>query len=355
MTGRFPSTRTEAPAYLARYLEERARREEGAAPAPAGGVVVPEKNRPPYVDRARERARARARSEQERGEAPPGGVSEAYSWDSVSPREVVPPPFLKERMAGTTVVRLVRHGQTQSYATNAGLSALGRWQAHRKGQRLGRGLKPGMTVRFPHAPTARATETAVAMREGIMQAGARYGIDDVTFEEPHPSDRFKNFQVHVEGEEMDVTSAFMRFAERLEVHERHQGGDRPTWLVEMERFWNIQAAGGDPITQWLRTPLMTFEPAASCVRRFWRGVVDEVRRGPEALMVLVATHSGPIRAVAASAVGHDPGEPTHTEDVRIRVLEDLEHAVVTYRERALEIDIPTTFQPSWAHDGETPA
>ena len=48
-----------------------------------------------------------------------------------------------------------------------------------------------------------------------------------------------------------------------------------------------------------------------------------------------------------SAVGHDPGEPNNVEDVRIQVYDDLEHAVLTYRGRGLELEIPTLATPSW--------
>lgn len=213
------------------------------------------------------------------------------------------------------------------------------------------GVKPGMTIRFPHADTARATETAIALREGLLAGMARYGNGaDVNVEEPHVSVHFRNFKVWCDGNEMDVTSAFMTFATLVETYEQRKGGDWPGWLTEMQRFWNIQAAGGDPITHWLRMPMQYFEPSAICVRRFWRGIVEEVSKGPDNLRVFVCTHSGPIRAVATSAMGHDPGEPYNLEDVRMRVFGDREHAVVTYRERALEIEIPTTQKVSWDVD-----
>ena len=90
-----------------------------------------------------------------------------------------------------------------------------------------------------------------------------------------------------------------------------------------------------------------FEPAALCVRRFWKGIVEEVSTVSEGSAVFVCTHSGPIRAVATSALGHDPGEPYNLEDVRIRLFGDQEHAVVTYRGRGLEIEVPTSSQVSW--------
>lgn len=337
MSERFPTTRTNAPAYLARYLE----RQRDAS------IAYVDKGEPPYVERARARAAERA-AEEARSEAPPGEVSVAYAMETAAPREIVPPPaFQKKRMASSVDVRLIRHGQTQGYSADGGLTPLGRWQAHRKGQDLARGVTSGMTIRFPHAPTARAEETAIALREGLLQGLARYHLE-ANVEQPHAHPGFRNFQVWCDGKPQDPTQAFTRYATLLEEYERAKSGDRPGWLVEMERFWNIQAAGGDPITHWLRMPMQFFEPAALCVRRFWQAIAEEVQRGPANLRVFVPTHSGPIRAVATAAFGHDPGEPNNIEDVRIRMYADLEHAIVTYRERGLEIEVPSRTRLPWA-------
>ena len=340
---RYPSSRTDAPAYLQRYLDSKRVSPSPAAPS----APEPPSNQPPYMEKVIARSKERALESKQREDAPPGDVTKDYAANTTSPREIVPPPeFFKKRYGGSAEVRLIRHGQTQGYATDAGLSPLGRWQAHRKGQDLARGVKPGMTIRIPHAETSRA-ETAIALREGLLAAMAKYGLE-ANVEEPTPNNHFRNFQVWCQGQEMDVTSAFMTYATLIEEYELHKGGDRPGWLVEMDRFWNVQAAGGDPITHWLRTPLQFFEPAALCVRRFWKGVLEELAKGPDNLRVFVCTHSGPIRAVATSAFGHDPGEPYNLEDVRMRVFGDREHAVVTYRERALEIEIPCRHEISWA-------
>ena len=347
MSQQAPTTRTNAPAYLQRYLE---RRKESA---PEGTVGLAKKayttlGCPPYIEEARQRSEARALDEKQEVDAPPGGVSRAYAMSTVSPRELAPPPELVSRRYGDSVdVRLLRHGQTQGYSTDAGLSPLGRWQAHRRGQELARGMKSGMTIRFVHAQTARAMETALALREGFCEGLARYGVT-AEVEELRPSHHFRNFQVWCDGAELDVTSAFMKYATQLEVHEQRKAGDWPGWLTEMERFWNVEAGGGDPITHWLTNPMQYFEPAALCVRRFWKGIVEETAGATSNLRVFVCTHSGPIRAVAAAAVGHDPGEPFNLEDVRIRLFGDRRHAVVTYRGRGVEIEVPTVCSPSWA-------
>jgi broad specificity phosphatase PhoE len=298
------------------------------------------------VARARERATERALLERAVAGSPPSGT-EAYARVTVSPREIIAPPSLRDRMAGTVDVRLIRHGETQGYSADGGLTPLGRWQAHRKGQDLARAVRDETVVRLLHADTARARETALGVEEGLLQGMARYGITASVVGPSVDDAYFGNLRIQAGDQVLDPTQAFDRYARLLEGHERTQAGDRPGWLVEMERFWNIQAAGGDPITYWLTMPLQYFEPAALVVRRFWSGIVAAVRTQPSPDRVLVCTHSGCIRAVATAAVGHDPGEPYNVEDVRIRVYPDCEHAIVTYRGRGVEVEIPTTAPWPW--------
>jgi len=331
------TTRDDAPAYLARY---EARRSEPSVDRPAEGE-------PAFVARARHRATQRALAELDHADAPPGRTA-AFARETVAPRELQWTEAVRRRATASTDVRLIRHGQTQGYIADSALTAMGRWQAHRKGQDLAKGIAGGGTVRVVYAPTARAHETAIALAEGLHQAVARYGIPGVTVTEPAAVDAFRNFQVWFNGRELDVTAAFQEFAEMLEGYERHGAGDRPGWMVEMDRFYRIQFAGGDPITQWLTVPSHYVEPPDAVVRRYWAGIVEEVRAAPAGARVFVCGHSGPMRALAAAAVGHDPGEPHNVEDVRIRVDGDLAHATLTYRGRAVEVDIPTTVTPSWA-------
>jgi broad specificity phosphatase PhoE len=331
-------TRDDAPLYLANYARRKA---EPVAP-PGDDSNADE---PAFVLRARERSTLRALEELDRVTAPPGRTEE-FARETVSPREQFPGEFRK-RITTSIDVRLIRHGQTQGYITDGALTPLGQWQAHRKGQDLAKGLKEGMTVRFPHAPTARASETAVGVRSGVLQALSRYGISDVDVEDPFPHESFKNFQVWAGGREVDVTAAFQEFAQIHENYQRFGTGDRPGWITEMNRFYRVLQAGGDPITVWLTQPLFYFEPPMIVVRRHWEGITQIIEESGPNTAIYMCGHSGPIRAVAASAVGHDPGEPNNTEDVRIKVYEDHEHAVLTYRGRGLELEIPTLATPSW--------
>jgi broad specificity phosphatase PhoE len=328
-------TRDNAPAYLAKYESRRSE-----PPVETAG------DQPAFVALARHRATKRAFEQLNDPDGPPGRTV-AFANETVAPREMVFPDFLKNKLSTAIDVRLIRHGQTQGYATDAALTALGRWQSHRKGQDLAKGLKEGDYVRIVHAPTARAHETAVGVHEGLLQAMARFGIADVTIDGPRPHLAFDNFQVWANGKEMDPTAAFQEYINTLEAYERTAMGDRPGWMVEHDRFWKVQAAGGDPITAWLNIPMAYVEPPAIVVRRHWQGIVDEIKTGPANMKLYVAGHSGAIRAVATVAVGHDPGEPHNVEDVRIRVMADLKRAIVAYRGRGVEIEVPTQYTPTW--------
>ena len=94
----------------------------------------------------------------------------------------------------------------------------------------------------------------------------------------------------------------------MEKMERMAVGDRPRWLVEIDRFYRTQLGGADPIQQWLTIPLMYFESPQACVRRFWKGFNRLIAESP-GQRIIAATHSGPIRAFATWAHGYDPGEP----------------------------------------------
>ena len=332
------STRDNAPMYMARYAQRKA---EGAI-----SPIEVASSEPPFIARARARAAKRALVEMELGSSPPGRTI-AFANETVAPRELQYPDSFRHRVATSVDVRLIRHGQTQGYISDGALTPLGRWQAHRKGADLAKGLKEGMVVKFPHAPTARAKETADGVRGGVLSSLSRYGIGDVTVEDPEPNAAFDNFQVCVNGKEMDVTAAFLEFANVREGYNRYGSGDRPGWMVEIDRFFRVEQGGGDPITHWLSHPMQYFEPSALVVRRYWKGIVALTRSCDPNTKIYVCAHSGPIRAVATSAVGHDPGEPHNTEDVRIKVYDDFEHAVVTYRGRGTEIEIPTSVTPSW--------
>lgn len=253
-------------------------------------------------------------------------------------------------------VFLIRHGETQGYSTDSGLTPQGIWQAHSYGLTMAKRFKTGEHVVFRHADTNRARETAEHIRRGFVDGCVQFE-KDIAFEDPAPMDEFRNFQFVAPDGLKDVTAAYREYYAVREKYERADTGDRPLWLVEMDRFWKLQVAGGDPIEKWLTTPMLHFEPPAMAVRRFWVGINRLGDEFPGARLI-IATHSGCIRAFAVAALGYDPGEPYNTEHVRCKIMQGRTNALISYRNRYQEICVPRIADlPVWntVEDWQPPA
>jgi broad specificity phosphatase PhoE len=334
--------RYEAPLYLARYLERQARQGNGENGGAADDGV------PLYLRRFRER-----RAGSPAGGPAPGAPAEAFNGrvaEVARSKEIVAPP--EARVPLRAQVRLVRHGETQGYSTDSGLTPLGGWQSHRRGFDLSKGVKDGDVVRLVCADTARARQTADHMHRGLLDGLEQWGRRaEVTG--PEILAELANFQVATPSGLRDVTAAFREYQSVMEGYERVALGDRPLWLVEIDRFWRTQLAGADPIHHWLTIPMLHFEPPISCVRRFWTAITRLVDEAPPAgsgrnAVIVAATHSGPIRAFATWAHGYDPGEPYNLEEVVVSVKEGAREALVAYRNRVTEVHVPPMHElPTW--------
>lgn len=329
--------RYEAPNYLARYRE---RQDAKAAPAPAAPA---EPDTPLYLRRFRERGTGAA-------EVPVIQLDgESFTRDyagTTREKEIVAPPERRAAEEFVAEIRIIRHGITQGYSTDAGLTPMGGWQAHQRGHSLSKSLKEGQKVRIVCADTNRARQTAEQIHRGMLDGMDQWQRKaDVSAPEAIPE--LRNFGVWTPDGLRDVTSAFRQYQSMMEKLERMAVGDRPRWLVEIDRFYRTQLGGSDPIHMWLTIPLMYFEPPAMCVRRFWRGFHRLIEESPDHRIV-AATHSGPIRAFATWAHGYDPGEPYNTEEVVVKVRRGGRTALVAYRNRVTEVNVPPPDEfPQW--------
>jgi broad specificity phosphatase PhoE len=243
-------------------------------------------------------------------------------------------------------LHLVRHGETQSYLADAGLTPRGAWQSRRCGLGLAGEVRDGEVVRVLCAPTARAARTAdqvlLGLQDGLAATGRR-----ATLLGPEPSQQFRNFQLLTPAGVLDPTSAAGEYRAALARQDAPAGG-RPVWQLELSRFWVLQSGGGDPIEYWLTSPLLSFEPPAAVVQRLWAGAARLAADAGRHTRVVCCTHSGPMRAFAAWALGHDAGEPANVEQVRVRVWHDRDRAQVTYRGRTQELRAsPVPDGPPW--------
>jgi broad specificity phosphatase PhoE len=330
--------RTDAPLYLARYTERRSR------PAPDEEAAEDE-SVPLYLRRFRDRrggTPARVRSVPLEYE----GERFAPEYAGVTRSHEIIPEERSVRDTYATEIRIIRHGITQGYSTDAGLTPMGAWQAHQRGQALARTLREWPQMRIVCAPTNRARQTAEQIHRGLLDGLAQYGRGaEVTG--PEPVEELKNFQVWSPDGVRDITASFRKYQAEMEKLERMAVGDRPRWLVEIDRFYRTQLGGADPIQLWLTIPLMYFESPQACVRRFWTGFNRLIAESP-GQRIIAATHSGPIRAFATWAHGYDPGEPVNTEEVVVRVKHGGRTATVSYRNRVTEVNIPQEDEiPRW--------
>ena len=333
--------RPDAPAYLQKYYERTSR----------GGKSLEAEDRssndegPLYLRRFRDRRDDSALSSDIAtyvGQA----LNTNRAWGEVTRTREIIPERREQAAQVTTDVYFVRHGETQGYSTESGLTPLGSWQAHRRGQELARRVLNVHKVIMGCADTNRARQTAEHLRRGMLDQIQLFGREAevgeiTTYEE------FRNFQVSTPEGMRDVTQAFRQYHKEMERYQRISQGDRPLWLVEVDRFWGIQQGGGDPITHWLTMPMLSFEPPVACVRRFWAGLLRAHSETP-GNSIVIATHSGPIRAFATWAMVYDPGEPFNTEAVRVRLIEGGKTALVLYRNRVQEVTVPDLDQlPDW--------
>lgn len=233
-------------------------------------------------------------------------------------------------------VILLRHGETVGYDGDLGLTPVGEQQARDRGAALAAEIKPGTTVRMPHARTARAIATAVTVRASLAEGL----VDGVDLGPLYPEPWFDNVRYSLHGQGVDPSDAVTA---RLALPD----GELPDWAREYDRFdtdYRAAAAAGNPIEYWLRNPTLYFEPPHMAAHRFWRGIAGLRDGEVENLLVVVATHSAPMRAFMATTLGTDPGEPHNLEDIRVRVHDDGSTAV-TFRGEATAMTVPPQLPP----------
>jgi broad specificity phosphatase PhoE len=238
----------------------------------------------------------------------------------------------------STEVWLLRHGEIASYEGDNGLTARGRQQAADAAQRIAAEL-PDPNAQLLHATSVRASETADAVAAALAGSG-------VTVDGPWPDAGFDNFAVAIDGEVRPHDD----LRERI-VQTRREPGWPPShpldWQREAHRFAYIHDGGGDPIQWWLTQPTLAYEPPGRVVRRFWRSLSRVARDG--ARTVIVCTHSGCLRALAAEAAGRDLGEPAHLEAVRVSLAgaSPGDPARLSYRGETLDLAVPMLQEPAW--------
>jgi broad specificity phosphatase PhoE len=237
-----------------------------------------------------------------------------------------------------TDVWLLRHGEIASYEADNGLTDRGREQATAAAARIAAELK-SPSAELLHARSARATETAQALGAALDRVGVR--VDG-----PRPEPGFDNLAVAIDGEVRPHDDLRARIVQLR--GEPGWPGEHPLdWQREAHRFAYIHDGDGDPIQWWLTQPTLAYEPPGRVVRRFWRALAGLAARS--ATRVVVCSHSGCLRALAAEAAGRDLGEPAHLEAVRVQLAgaRPGDPAQLSYRGETFALAVPTLQEPAW--------
>ena len=221
----------------------------------------------------------------------------------------------------TVEILLVRHGHTADYTEDSGLTEHGVEQSRTWGLQFAAGVPGDQEVTLLTGPARRARETAEHVHAGLIEGSCTVAL-------PRTVDGLHNFRVRTPSGLQEITAAFPGYrAAAAQV----DGGPRPLWMREIDVFWEEQVRGDDPITLWMRVPLLTFEPPTAVVRRLLAAMDELVQAASGRTLYVCCTHSGPMRALAAWALGRDLGEPQNTEVVRVRVRRDRSLGWITYR------------------------
>jgi len=165
--------RTDAPYYLARYSERKSLRAAGSPTTETGADA----DLPLYLRRFRERG----------GKAAASALlevdGESFTSDFAGTsrdKEIVAPPERKPQEDFATEIRIIRHGITQGYSTDAGLTPMGGWQAHQRGHSLSKSVRPGQQVRIVCADTSRARQTADQIYRGMNDGLQQWGREPIS-------------------------------------------------------------------------------------------------------------------------------------------------------------------------------
>ena len=225
--------RIDAPLYLARYREHEAARADRSDDSP-------DETLPLYLRRFRAHDAAAPAHQHDTPlwQRASLEVQRALTEDNRN-KEIAAPPDAVPTLAND--VFLIRHGETQGYSTDSGLTPQGVWQAHTYGLTMAKRFKSGELVVFRHADTSRARETAEHIHRGFIDGLAQFE-KEIEIREPEPMDEFRNFQFVSPTGLKDVTAAYREYyaTARAVRAGRHR---RPPALVGRDGPL-LEAAGG---------------------------------------------------------------------------------------------------------------
>lgn len=198
-------------------------------------------------------------------------------------------------------------------------------QARESGRVLVGDLAPGEIVHFMHAPTQRTRETVEEIRTSMKEALGN-GSDTQLLEVSEQL-AIRNPDLYVAGQRVEMVSSAEALAEQLDTPSL-----TPERLLEHPFFKSFWIAP-DRIGYWVEHKDPPGEDVAAVARRqmtFAMSLLDV--RANRSIRYVLATHSPVLRAILASYLGEDPGEPKYLEPVDLILRAD-EPPELRFRDR----------------------
>ena len=216
--------------------------------------------------------------------------------------------------AGYEVV-LLRHGETVGYDGDLGLTPLGERQARERGAALAKEIAPGTDVRMPHAQTARATATAEALRSALVDELGGEQVDGTTVGPLYVEPDLTNLRFDLHGDVVDTRSPSPPGCgcPTASCRTGPASSTASTATTATSRRRAARSSTGCATRRCSSSRRSS--PRCGCGGRV---AAFGALAGDRPLLVVATSHSGPMRAIVATAIGHDPGEPHNLEDVRVR-------------------------------------
>lgn len=188
--------------------------------------------------------------------------------------------------------------------------------------------RDGERVDLLHAPTMRAQRTVEVIGESLHKV-ARDGGKTVVVRMLGSDEGFANVRVFAAGRGREPTQLRAEQRRLAALPQPHPG-----WVTESGRFWQADATPGGAMTCWLTNPLLWHESPADVIRRLLRTAQARASAVDAGSWLVVATHSGCLRALVAWASGTMPTEPPNGDAVTLQIDDDqviVAHAGVQWR------------------------
>lgn len=232
-----------------------------------------------------------------------------------------------ENMLSKMTVYFVRHGEVEHHQSDVELTARGRVQAHAVGQELAtRAAASDAAIHIFYSPVRRVVETAQLLTETLRATMPAHAERVHTLQPDGALENVRFISDSARGlEEPSLLYAELNTPEFLKTVS-------PARAEFFRGFWTSD----DPMGYWLTHDSDGgAETPADVLRRLQTRLREIFSSNATDAFFILATHSGAMRVLLASALGADPGEPDFCELIVLRSAPESNVVYLTYREQTV--------------------